>query len=64
MPKCDLINLFISFFDIMSLMNNKLGLQNMKTKLYFLRSILPPAVKDESPCISGGRGKWESGFWI
>jgi hypothetical protein len=32
----------------MCLMNNKLGLQN---KLLFLRSVLPPAVKDESPCI-------------
>jgi hypothetical protein len=28
-------------------MDNKLGLQNMKVKSSFLRSILPPAVKDQ-----------------
>jgi hypothetical protein len=36
---------------IMWLINNKLDLQNMKTKSYFLRAILPPVVKDESPRI-------------
>jgi hypothetical protein len=32
MAKFDLINLQISFFDLMCLMDNKLGLQNMKVK--------------------------------
>jgi hypothetical protein len=48
----------------MCLMDNKLGLQNMKVKSYFLRSILPPAVKDESPCIMLKKSHSMSGYSV